>query len=91
MSTSLLDNPSSDANEGASEGLNSSMQIGSLDGLEPPMFDETWDPAGSGESDKFQIFCTLGAKMSLRSRGSVYFRWHSSENKKPVYYVEYCK
>ena len=52
MSTSLLDNPS-DTNEGASEGLNSSMKIGSLDGLEPPMFDETWDPSGSGESDKF--------------------------------------
>jgi len=47
MSTSLLDNPG-DGNEGASEATNSNMQMGSLDGLEPPMFDETWDPAGSG-------------------------------------------
>ena len=50
MSTSLLDNPG-DGNESASEATNSNMQIGSLDGLEPPMFDETWDPAGSGKSD----------------------------------------
>ena len=35
MSESLLDKPDNDS-------------TGSLDGLEPPMFDETWDPAGSG-------------------------------------------
>ena len=52
MSTSLLDHPG-DGNESASEATNSNMQIGSLDGLEPLMFDETWDPAGSGESDRF--------------------------------------
>ena len=54
MSTSLLDSPR-DGEEGASEAPKNSMQIGSLDGLEPPMFDETWDPAGSGESDSFKF------------------------------------
>ena len=63
MSTSLLDNPG-DGSEGASEATNSNMQIGSLDGLEPPMFDETWDPAGSGKSDSFKFpFCNFGRKM----------------------------
>ena len=47
MSESLLDKPDNDS-------------TGSLDGLEPPMFDETWDPAGSG------ITLMFGALPALR-------------------------
>ena len=46
MSESLLDNPSNES-------------TGSLEGLEPPMFDETWDPSGSSMSIMYHIVAGL--------------------------------